>query len=66
MTLAPHLSGKRYNTIISAYVRTTTNPDEARDKFYDDLDSIISAIPRAEKLILLGDSNVRIGTDNQT
>ena len=66
MTLTPHLSGKRYNTIISAYVRTMTNPDEARDKFYDDLDCIISAIPRTEKLILFGDFNVRIGTDNQT
>ena len=30
-----------------------TNPNEVKDKFYDDLDSIISATPRTDKLILL-------------
>ena len=33
------------------------------DKFYDDLDSVISAAPRADKL---GDFNARVGTDHQT
>ena len=43
-----------------------TNPDEVKDKFYDDLDNIISATPRTDKLILLGDFNARVGTDHQT
>ena len=43
-----------------------TNPDEVKDKFYDDLDSVISAAPRTDKPILLGDVNVRVGTDQQT
>ena len=43
-----------------------TNPDEVKDKFYDDLDSVISAAPRTDKLILLGDFNARVGTDHQT
>ena len=30
------------------------------------LDNIISATPRTDKLILLGDFNVRVGTDHQT
>ena len=42
-----------------------TNPDEVKDKFYDDLDSVISAAPRTDKLILLGDFNARVGTDHQ-
>ena len=29
------------------------NPDEVKDKFYDDLDSVISAAPRTDNLILL-------------
>ena len=64
MTLRLPLSGKRYATIVSAYAPTMTNPDEV--KFYNDLDSVISAIHRTDKLILLGDFNVRVGTDHQT
>ena len=33
---------------------------------YDDLDSVISATPRTDKLILLGDFNTRVGTYHQT
>ena len=43
-----------------------TIPDEVKYKFYDDLDSVISATPRTDKLILLGDFNARVGTDHQT
>ena len=43
-----------------------TNPDEVKDKFYDDLGSIISATPCPGKLILLGDFNARVGKDHQT
>ena len=35
-------------------------------KFYDDLDSVISAPPRTDNLILLDDFNPRVGTDHQT
>ena len=52
--------------LLSAYAPTMTNPDEVKDKFYDDLDSVISAAPRTNKLILLGDFNARVGTDHQT
>ena len=43
-----------------------TNQDEVKDKFYDDLDSVTSAAPRTDKLILLGDFNARVDTDHQT
>ena len=43
-----------------------TNPDEVKDKFYDDLDSVISAAHRTDNFILLGDFNARVGTDHQT
>ena len=66
MTLRLPLSGKRHATIVRAYAPTMTNPDEVKDKFYDDLDSVISAAPRTDKFILLGDFNVRMGTGHQT
>ena len=43
-----------------------TNPDEVKDKLYDDLDSLISATLRTDKLILPGDFNARVGTYHQT
>ena len=60
------LSGKRHAIILSYYAPTMTNPYEVKDKVYDDLDSVISAAPRTDKLIILGDFNVRVGTDHQT
>ena len=66
MTLILPLSGKRHAKIVSAYAPTRTNPDEIKDNFYDDLDSVISAAPRTDKLILLGGFNARVGTNHQT
>ena len=43
-----------------------SNPDEVKDKFYDDREPVISAAPRTDKLILLGDFNATVGTDHQT
>ena len=42
-----------------------TNPDEVKDTFYDHLDSVVSATPWTDKLILLGDFSARVGTDYQ-
>ena len=46
MTLRLPLSGKRHATIVSAYAPTMTNPEEVKDEFYDDLDSVISDTPQ--------------------
>ena len=66
LTLRLPLSGKKHATIVSAYAPTMTNPDKVMDKFYDELDSVISAARRTDKLILLRDFNARVGTDHQT
>ena len=66
MMLRLPLTGKRHATNVSAYAPTMTNPDEVKDKFYDDLDSVISAAPQTDNLILLWDFNARVGTDYQT
>ena len=65
ITLRLPLSGNTYATIVSAHAPTMTDPDEVKNMFYDDSDNIISATPRTDKLILLGDVNARVGTDHQ-
>ena len=36
MTLRLPLSGNKHATIVSAYAHTMTNPDEVKDKFYNE------------------------------
>ena len=48
---------------VSAYASTMTNPNNAKEMFYHDFKSMISAVPSTEKLIILSDFNARIGTD---
>ena len=59
MTLRP--SGNKHAEIISAYASMITNQDKVNDKFYGDLDSIISSTV----LFFFGDFNARVGTDHQ-
>ena len=40
ITLRLPSSGKRHATIVSAYAPTMANPDEVKDRFYDDLDCL--------------------------
>ena len=47
------LGHKNNATLISAYDPTMTNPDEIKDKFYEELDSLISSVPQSEMLIVL-------------
>ncbi len=37
-----------------------------KDKFYKDLNSVIATVPNADKLIILGDFNARVGYDSTT
>ncbi len=45
---------------------TMTNPEDINDKFYEEIDAFILAAPQSDKLFVLGDFNVRVGTDHQT
>ena len=64
MTMKLPLAGKKHLTIISAYAPTMTNTDEVKAKFYEELHTVIADVPKADKLILLGDFNARVGKDN--
>ena len=65
-TSAPTCS-KNTATLISDYANTTTNPvDTTEDKFYEELDALISTVPPSQKLIVLGEFKSRVGTVYQT
>ena len=64
MTLRIPLSQEKFATLVSAYAPTMTNPEEIKDKFYEDLNGVISTVPNADKLIILGDFNARVGCDS--
>nr|VZI08871.1 unnamed protein product [Spirometra erinaceieuropaei] len=55
----------KFATIISVYAPTLTSPDAAaRDKFYEDLHALLATVSKADKLIILGDFNARVGKDH--
>nr|VZI49420.1 unnamed protein product [Spirometra erinaceieuropaei] len=64
MSLRLPFRGGKFATIISAYAPTMTNPDAVRDKFYEDLHALLATVSKADKLIVLGDFNARVGTDH--
>ena len=66
MVMQLQLTNKQKATLISADAPTMTNPEEVKDQFYEQLDALIAAVPKSEKLIILGDFNARVGTDRHT
>ncbi|BHF67704.1 hypothetical protein SprV_0301073200 [Sparganum proliferum] len=41
-----------------------TNLDTARDKFYEELPTLLETVSKADKVIVLGDFNARVGKDH--
>ncbi|BHF75556.1 hypothetical protein SprV_0501865200 [Sparganum proliferum] len=60
----PLRRGGKFATIISAYAPPMTIPGAAIDKFYEDLHALLATVSKADKLIVLGDFNARVGTDH--
>ena len=66
MILQLSIENKKYTTLISAYVPTIKNLHAIKDKFCEELDPLIAAVPQSEKLLVLGDFNATVGTSQQT
>nr|VZI50394.1 unnamed protein product [Spirometra erinaceieuropaei] len=61
----PLRGGCKFATIISAYDPPMTSPEAAaKDKFYEDLHALLAPVSKADKLIVLGDFNARVGTEH--
>ena len=50
-------------SIINVYAPTLIHPQECTEEFYAQLSHTISDIPNGEQIVLLGDSNARVGAD---
>ncbi|KAL8612440.1 hypothetical protein ACOMHN_058568 [Nucella lapillus] len=64
MNLRFSMNRSRHVTVISAYAPTLTSSDEAKDTFYEELNTLVKATHPEDKLILLGDFNARVGMDS--
>ncbi|VDL94649.1 unnamed protein product [Schistocephalus solidus] len=58
------LWGHQFATIISAYAHPMTSSDAAKDQFYEDLHALLATVTKADKIIVLGDLDARVGTDH--
>ncbi|XP_064115187.1 uncharacterized protein LOC135221312 [Macrobrachium nipponense] len=64
MTLRLNLEGNKHATVISAYAPTLLAEDQTKELFYAALDTVLTAIPNEDKVILLGNFNARVGRDS--
>ena len=66
ITIPLPLAGQDHVTFITANAPTMMNPDEVKEKFYEDLEILIVNVPIEDKLIILGDFNARVGSEMVT
>ena len=51
-------------TVTVCYAPTEDAEEEIRDEFYDHLEKAIRTTPQHDTLLVTGDLNARVGTDN--
>lgn len=61
MTLRLPFGNDSFINLISVYAPTLDKSDDIKDKFYEELSSVISKLKPSEKILLLGDFNARVG-----
>lgn len=66
MTVRVKLDSNEMASVVSAYAPTLNSQDDVKEAFYARLENILSAIPKEDKIILLGDFNARVGRDYAT
>nr|VZI33525.1 unnamed protein product [Spirometra erinaceieuropaei] len=64
MSLCLPLREGNFALITNVYAPLMTSPDATRDRFYEDLHALLATVSNADKLIVFGDFNARVGTDH--
>ena len=64
LSLQPNTTDGPVN-LLCVYAPTLTAPDDIKDDFYSQLDTIIKGFPKQEDLVILGNFNACIGSDNK-
>ena len=58
------LKGKFNNiSVISIYAPTEDGIEEEKVEFYENLESLINALPKYDTKLIMGDANAKIGRD---
>jgi len=65
MSMRIPLTRGRFTMLLSAYAPTLDSSDEEKSIFYAALRSTLQHVPRADKLLVLGDFNARVGANHQ-
>ena len=65
MTLRSRLNKHRLVAVISTYPPTRDAEEDIKDQLYSQLDQVLTAVPREDKLILLGDFSARESRDSR-
>ena len=60
------LSDERWCNVIAVYAPTMTNSQENINRFYDQPNQALRSVTAADKILLMGDFNARVGQDHST
>ena len=56
-----HVQGMPFNIIVVQVCAPTTNSEEA-DQFYEDLEELLELTPKIDVLLIIGDWNAKVGS----
>ena len=61
--ISVHFQGKPFSiTVIQAYAPTSNTEEAQTERFYEDLQDLLELTPKKDVLFIIGDWNVKVGT----
>ena len=61
--ISVHFQGKPFNiTVIQAYAPTSNAEEAEVERFYEDLKDLLELTPKKDVLLIIGDWNAKVGT----
>ena len=59
-----HFQGKPFNMVIQAYAPTSNAEETEVERFYEDLQDLLELTPKKDVLFLIGDWNIKVGSQD--